>query len=146
MKTLKSIFESDIPKYINEGINIGEGYDLYRIFMVEDYFLKSAFDYAKLKSYLNKNKLFREYEYTKEYSKTTANRLNLIGSLIDSVNIDGKIDIGQEKQVALLIKDELNKFSNKHVNVELEMGHNQIKINVIGATTLAQFIYDYKKY
>lgn len=130
MKTLKSIFESDIPEYINEGFKLEELYELWRFWGADEYFLKSAFDYAKLKTYLNKNGLLNTYKDANDYSKTTANRLNLIGSLVSSINIDNALGWGDEKTIAEAIKNELNKFSKYEMAVKVEVGFGGAEITI----------------
>ena len=49
MKTLKSIFESDTPEYINEGFKLEELYELWRFFGVHEYFLNLHLISLKLK-------------------------------------------------------------------------------------------------
>ena len=130
MKTLKSVFESDIPEYINEGFKLEELYELWRFFGVYEYFLKSAFDYAKLKTYLSKNGLLNSYEDANDYSKTTANRLNLIGSLISSINIDNELGWRDEKTVVEAVKNELSKFSKCELDVKIEVGFGGAEITI----------------
>ena len=130
MKTLKSVFESDLPEYINEGFKLEELYELWRFFGVNEYFFKSAFDFAKIKAYLNKNGLLNSYEDGNDYSKTTANRLNLIGSLVSSININNALDWRDEKPVAELIKNELSKFSKCELDVRIEVGFGGAEITI----------------
>lgn len=130
MKTLKSLLETNTYEYINEDFILGEIYSLWRFFGVNDFLIKSSFDFAKLKSYLNKNGLMNNYDDANDYSKLTTNRLNLIGSLVSSVNINKKLNLDDEKPVAELIKAELNKFSKRPIEVIIKVESRLILVDI----------------